>query len=660
MGVSFWNRIGSKVTAVLLVGVLVVFAVALGLVYVNGRQMLEATALQTLSTSARSFSDQVAAWDDTLVRLGRTLASGPDLASGSPERMSGALKSVFQTNIDSVSTTFVFDAQGLARAMGHSDGALDKISRANRKYFQGAMAGHPVNRESIFSLSTKTPSVAFAFPVFAAGGPGGGPPQGVFTLVTKLTILSQIAQKAQVGTTGVAYLTDAQGIVLAHPDPTFVTGDKLTSFADDPLVHRALGGFHGRDHFQDADGVWWFAETEVLDNGWVAVVKQQESEVFRALTAFTGVIVVAGGLGILFLVWGLYVLIGRLIRPLSGLSEALGQMALGDFAGVTLGPAQGLGRRDELGEAARALEDLVDYVQEKLGIVDAIRQGAGDFTVKVSVVSDADAFGQSLQGMLEALNAILGDVRLASNQIASGTRQIATAGQALSTGATEQAAAVEEIGSTVTEVSQKTKVNAREAAEAGRLVQLTAQAALDGSDVMKSLVEAMTRIDQSSASIGTVVKTIDNIAFQINLLALNANIEAARAGQAGKGFSVVAEEVRRLAKSSAQSVRETSDLVGQAVAHATEGHRLALENAQELQAIVDNARQAAHLVDSIVAASADQASSLGEIEKGLDQISRVTQETTASAEETASVSEQLADQAEKLADLVANFKLVDR
>jgi methyl-accepting chemotaxis protein len=658
--ISFRNRISTKICSVLLVCVLLVFSTALILVFINGRENLERDAREVLVLRAQAFSEQTQAWDDLMVRLGNSLKNNPQIISLERDKATEALKAVTQANKDFIATSFVFGANGLALAMGHSDGPMDTVSRAQRGYFKGAMAGQPVAREAVFGISNKKPDVAYGFPLYLDPAHPMGQPVGVVSIIIVLNNLSRLSIASKVGKTGVAFITDSHGIVLGHPDSQYVTGDKLSSLADDPLVKAAMQGHFGSSTYADNDGVRWFAETRQLSNDWISVVKQRESEVFESLNDFSRMISIVGFLSVVFLVLVLYLFTSRMIRPIGFLSDGLAQMAKGDFALKTLdGSRLKLLRRrkDELGVAALAMTDLVEYVTEKEKIVKRIGQGTGDFTVRVTIASASDDFGTALQEMLHSLNAILGDVRSAASQIASGTTQIASASQVLSQGASEQASSVEEISSALTAVSQQTRTNARGALETSVLVKATAENAKKGADIMTSLTQAMEKINESSAATRKIVKTIDDIAFQINLLALNANIESARAGKYGKGFAVVAEEVRRLASGTALSVRETTELVELAVSQVAQGNRLTQQNAVQLKEIVEGAAKAAVLVDQIVAASEQQVQTLDEIDKGLEQIAGVTQGNTASAEQTAAASEELAGQADFLTELIANFKL---
>jgi methyl-accepting chemotaxis protein len=170
----------------------------------------------------------------------------------------------------------------------------------------------------------------------------------------------------------------------------------------------------------------------------------------------------------------------------------------------------------------------------------------------------------------------------------------------------------------------------------------------------------MEKINASSDEIHKVVKVIDDISFQINLLALNANVEAARAGKYGKGFAVVADEVRNLATKSADSVKETTEMVNETVNNIKQGTEAAEATAEQLNSIVDGSGKVADFLEEIAQASREQAQAIEQITEGLDQIDEATQSNTASAEESASASEELAGQAQQLRSMVAQFSIDER
>jgi methyl-accepting chemotaxis protein len=270
---------------------------------------------------------------------------------------------------------------------------------------------------------------------------------------------------------------------------------------------------------------------------------------------------------------------------------------------------------------------------------------------------DFDILKTALNGTLESINDILGQVTTAVDQVSSGSQQVSQASQSLSQGATEQASSLEEITSSVTEIAGQTRQNTEGAVQVTGLAKTAKSDAEMGNTQMKDLVSAMSDVNNSAEEIRKIVKAIDDISFQINLLALNANVEAARAGKYGKGFAVVAEEVRNLAVRSAGSVKETTAMVDEAISNIERGNQLVDLTAKQLAAITEGAGKVAGLAEEVAVASREQSQGLEQISTGLNQIDQVTQSNTASAEESASAAEELSSQSQQLKAMIARFKL---
>lgn len=314
-----------------------------------------------------------------------------------------------------------------------------------------------------------------------------------------------------------------------------------------------------------------------------------------------------------------------------------------------------LRRKDELGELAGAFNRMISGLGKKTADLERIARGDLDFTVDVE--SEADVFGKALATMRQQLNEVLLQVVESVEQVSAGAGEVSEASQNLSQGATEQASSLEEITSSMVELSSQSRQNATNAGEANNLSRNARQSARDGDEQMQKLVEHMKTIDSSSEEIKKIITVIDDIAFQINLLALNANVEAARAGQHGRGFAVVAEEVRNLAVRSADSVKETSEKIEQSIATIQAGNEVADATAAQFQNIVEGVSKVADLMEEISAASQEQSSGLEQINAAVEQIDQVTQTNTSSAEQTASAAEELSAQARALQDQTSMFKL---
>jgi len=306
----------------------------------------------------------------------------------------------------------------------------------------------------------------------------------------------------------------------------------------------------------------------------------------------------------------------------------------------------------------RSLIGMLDSLKMKADVLQSIADK--DLTVEVQKASDRDVFGESLITMKNSLNEILLQVFSAVDQVNNGADQISQASQSLSQGATEQASSLEEISSSANQISGQSKQNAENATEANGLAKKATEDAENGNAQMRELTEVMEQVNASSDEIHKVVKVIDDIAFQINLLALNANVEAARAGKYGKGFAVVADEVRNLAVKSTDSVKETTKMVDETVNNIRQGTAATQATARQLTAIVEGSGKVANFLEEIAQASREQAQAIEQITEGLDQIDQATQASTASAEESASASEELAGQAQQLRSMVAQFKLDQR
>jgi len=299
---------------------------------------------------------------------------------------------------------------------------------------------------------------------------------------------------------------------------------------------------------------------------------------------------------------------------------------------------------EELGQALASIESSTSMLRNAT-------LGAGAIVLVlcgVVLVMVTRSIVRPIQGIADGLSA-------GAEQTASAAGQVSAASQSLAEGASEQAASLEETSSSLEEMSSMTKRNTENAVKVNELAREARAAADTGAADMQAMASAMAAIKTSGDDIAKIIKTIDEISFQTNILALNAAVEAARAGEAGMGFAVVADEVRNLAQRAAQSAKETSAKIENAVTATSQGAQISEKVSQSLKAILHKVRQVDELAAEVASASKEQSQGIGQVNTAVAQMDKVTQSNAANAEESASASEELNAQAECLKDAVGEL-----
>ncbi len=357
------------------------------------------------------------------------------------------------------------------------------------------------------------------------------------------------------------------------------------------------------------------------------------------------------------------------------------------------------GKLDTRGQASKfdgAYKDIVQGVNDVLdaviipvqdGLAALEIMGTGDLTVRVNgeykgqhakIKNSINKLGESLEGLIKEVTEAVSATASASTQISSSAEEMAAGAQEQSAQASEVASAVEQMTSTILQTTKHATTAAESSKRAGVLAkeggEVVAQTVVGMNriaEVVRNAAQTVQELGASSDQIGEIVQVIDDIADQTNLLALNAAIEAARAGEQGRGFAVVADEVRKLAERTTKATKEIGEMIkkiqgdtGGAVKsmnlgteEVEKGKALADKAGVSLKEIIQGSVEVVDVVNQVAAASEEQSSASEQISRNIEAISSVTQESAAGTQQIARAAEDLNRLTERLQNLVGAFKV---
>lgn len=462
------------------------------------------------------------------------------------------------------------------------------------------------------------------------------------------------------------FLNVENGMYLYHEDETMLN----TETSDNGYLEilrriREEGSTQtGTYSYQDENGVDQLVVYKYLkDRNWVFMVRDNVDEVYGEVTD------VRVTVGILCaVVEAVIMLVTLLILHREGRELMAMENAIGRLGNLELSADRELesfyGRKDEIGMIALTIHNLCDCLRKTIDDIGRILGEMADGNIAVDVtmnesyyIGDFRVLSESLKSIRTNLTDVMREISQIANQVDSGANQVSAGAQALSQGTSQQKVSINGLVSNITDITAQIQNSSIRCGNASDLVDRAAGYASEADIKIEQLVTATRNIDQSSTQIISIIKTIEDIAFQTNILALNASVEAAHAGEAGKGFAVVSDEVRNLAAKSTEAAHNTSSLISrsiQDVKTGTESTDLVLSAMQVIDECIQSIKAQ---MDEIAFASTQQSEMITSVENRIKEVSKVIETNSDAAVESAAISNELSGQARTLNQLIGRFHI---
>ena len=476
---------------------------------------------------------------------------------------------------------------------------------------------------------------------------------GVCGLDIEVSELVSVSQELKADTNGYAVLVDAADNIVVHAQNSKydhgLEGDEeiVTKLLDIAPIYKDVLAAAGSTNVVSGKGydgtMRYFPVVPIGDTGWKVLYAADYNEAMSRLNNIIIFAVIVSFAAILGGVLFFYRKFTKRLRPLADISYIVTNMSNGilehDYPDA---------ENDEIGTICSALSatnlSLKSYINEIERILANMAEGKFVYDSDINFVGEFTAMEQSIRGICEAMHSTFEQIGMVSEQIANGSHSVSEGASELADAASDETRLIGEVHANLEDINKRVSQSSENAFDVKARAIKATDTVNSGNEKMQELLEIMQNISHYATEIVKMNSTIEDIALQTNILALNASVEAARAGAAGKGFAVVAEEVRSLAVKSREASNSTAELIGHTVKTIKSGTSSANAAAEMLSEVVLETSSISGSVSEIADVTEEQKIMLAEIVEKLGKVETVIGTTSATAGNAAAASEELDSQ----------------
>lgn len=611
----------------------------------SSSEMGTSDAKNSMQISANLAANEIKGKLDDFMKMAQVSGQDPILSNSKSD-------SRVTSRIDSLASTYSFTSGNILDTNGVS--RKDKTDFSDRDYVQKALSGNANISDLTLSKYTQNYGFSVASPVYDKNNAVNG----VVYYRMDVDFMSNILDQISISDNSYTYLVDGNGLVIVHPDKSLIGKYNITDTKSGlgDISKAILSNESGAGEYTKDSNDYLCGYSPIEDtNGWTVVVAAPKNDFMGPTKAAMKTLMIVSIIALVaaLLIAGIFS--GKIGSAVHRVSQELSYLSVGDLT-HEIDPSK---RKDEIGHLQNSTRELQQTFRKIINETNTILGGMASYDLRQEDMhpypGDFNQLSDSVNNIRKILQGLIRQVQSAASSVGIGSSELSSAADALAAGTVTQASSISQLVSSVEEVTERIVSDSENEENVQKRLQELDSLIVTGNNRMDDLNAVVAEVANMSSDIQNIISTIESIAFQINILALNASVEAAHAGESGRGFAVVADEISDLASKTSESSKQTADLINNCIKQIEAAMTCADATSKCLKDIVDNSVQISEAFKTISNDTKIQADKSVHIKSEISNISDVVQTNTATAEETAAATQELSEQAKSLSSLIAKF-----